>query len=38
MGRFAHPRDARAKKFYVEHDRVVARVVELKAMGFEWSP
>jgi hypothetical protein len=30
------PRDAAGKKFYVEHDRVVARVVELKAMGFEW--
>jgi len=30
------PRDAAGKKFYVEHDRVVARVVELRAMGFEW--
>jgi probable F420-dependent oxidoreductase len=30
------PRDSAGKKFYVEHDRVVARVVELKAMGFEW--
>src|SRR5258705_5282337 len=30
------PRDAAGKKFYVEHDRVVARVVELKGMGFEW--
>src|SRR5207244_3175914 len=30
------PRDAAGKKFYVEHDPVVARVVELKAMGFEW--
>ena len=30
------PRDAAGKKFYVEHDRVVARVVELKAMGFQW--
>ena len=28
--------DAAGKRFYVEHDRVVARVVELKAMGFEW--
>src|SRR5258706_1358237 len=28
------PRDAAGKKFYVEHDRVVARVVELKGMGF----
>jgi alkanesulfonate monooxygenase SsuD/methylene tetrahydromethanopterin reductase-like flavin-dependent oxidoreductase (luciferase family) len=30
------PRDAAGKKFYAEHDRVVARVVELKAMGFQW--
>jgi probable F420-dependent oxidoreductase len=30
------PRDAAGKKFYVEHDRVVARVVELKALGFQW--
>src|SRR5262249_23091642 len=30
------PRDAAGKKFYVEHDRVVARVAELKAMGFQW--
>ena len=30
------PRDATGKRFYVEHDRVVARVVELKKMGFEW--
>jgi probable F420-dependent oxidoreductase len=30
------PRDAGSKRFYVEHDRVVARVVELKKMGFEW--
>jgi probable F420-dependent oxidoreductase len=30
------PRDASGKRFYVEHDRVVARVVELKKMGFEW--
>jgi probable F420-dependent oxidoreductase len=30
------PRDAAGKRFYVEHDRVVARVVELKNLGFEW--
>jgi len=31
------PRDATGKRFYAEHDRVVARVVELGAMGFEWA-
>jgi probable F420-dependent oxidoreductase len=30
------PRDAEGKRFYVEHDRVLRRVLELKAMGFEW--
>ncbi|HEU4371165.1 MAG TPA: LLM class F420-dependent oxidoreductase [Methylomirabilota bacterium] len=30
------PRDAEGKRFYAEHDRVVARVAELKAMGFGW--
>jgi probable F420-dependent oxidoreductase len=30
------PRDAAGKRFYVEHERVVARVVELRALGFEW--
>jgi probable F420-dependent oxidoreductase len=30
------PRDAAGKRFYVEHERVVARVVELQALGFEW--
>ncbi len=30
------PRDAEGKRFYAEHDRVVARVVELEKMGFEW--
>jgi probable F420-dependent oxidoreductase len=30
------PRDAAGKRFYAEHDRIVARAVELKAMGFEW--
>jgi probable F420-dependent oxidoreductase len=31
------PRDAEGKQFYVEHDRVVARVSALKAMGFGWA-
>jgi probable F420-dependent oxidoreductase len=30
------PRDAEGKRFYGEPDRVVARVAELKAMGFQW--
>jgi probable F420-dependent oxidoreductase len=30
------PRDAAGKTFYSEPDRVVARVVELEAMGFQW--
>jgi probable F420-dependent oxidoreductase len=30
------PRDAEGRRFYAEFDRVVARVVDLKAMGFEW--
>jgi alkanesulfonate monooxygenase SsuD/methylene tetrahydromethanopterin reductase-like flavin-dependent oxidoreductase (luciferase family) len=30
------PRDAAGKTFYAEHDAVVARVAELKAMGFGW--
>jgi len=30
------PRDAEGKRFYTEHDRVIRRVAELKAMGFEW--
>jgi probable F420-dependent oxidoreductase len=30
------PRDAEGKRFYSEPDRVVARVAELKAMGFQW--
>jgi len=29
------PRDAESKRFYTEHARVVARVAELKAMGFQ---
>jgi probable F420-dependent oxidoreductase len=28
------PKDADSRRFYAEHDRVVARVVELQAMGF----
>jgi len=31
------PRDAEGKRFYAEPDRVVARVAELKAMGFQWA-
>jgi probable F420-dependent oxidoreductase len=31
------PRDAEGKRFYAEPDRVVARVVALRAMGFEWA-
>ena len=30
------PRDAEGKRFYAEPDRVVARAVELQAMGFGW--
>ena len=30
------PRDAEGKAFYARPDHVVARVAELKAMGFEW--
>ncbi|MGH7279331.1 MAG: LLM class F420-dependent oxidoreductase [Candidatus Rokuibacteriota bacterium] len=30
------PRDAEGKRFYAEHDRVVARVAALHAMGFGW--
>jgi probable F420-dependent oxidoreductase len=30
------PRDAEGKTFYADHARVVRRVAELKAMGFEW--
>src|SRR5437870_621543 len=29
------PKDAEGKQFYVHHDRVVARVAELRAMGFD---
>ena len=31
------PRDAVGKRFYADHDRVVARVVEIEAMGFQWA-
>jgi probable F420-dependent oxidoreductase len=31
------PRDAEGKRFYAEHDRVVARVAEIQAMGFGWA-
>jgi probable F420-dependent oxidoreductase len=31
------PRDAEGKRFYAEPDRVVARVVALQAMGFQWA-
>ena len=31
------PRDAADKRFYSDHDRVVARVVALHDMGFQWA-
>jgi probable F420-dependent oxidoreductase len=31
------PRDAEGKRFYGDHDRVVRRVAEIKAMGFGWA-
>jgi alkanesulfonate monooxygenase SsuD/methylene tetrahydromethanopterin reductase-like flavin-dependent oxidoreductase (luciferase family) len=31
------PRDAEGKRFYAEHDRVIARVAALHAMGFGWA-
>ena len=31
------PRDAAGKQFYAQHDQVVRRAVEIKAMGFEWA-
>jgi probable F420-dependent oxidoreductase len=30
------PKDAEGKRFYAEHDRVVARIAELQGMGFGW--
>ena len=29
------PKDPEGKRFYAEHDRVAARVAELRAMGFQ---
>jgi probable F420-dependent oxidoreductase len=31
------PRDAEGKTFYANHDRVLARVAEIRKMGFEWA-
>ena len=31
------PKDADGKRFYAEHDRVAARVSELRTMGFQWA-
>ena len=31
------PKDAAGKTFYAQHDQVVRRVAEIKAMGFEWA-
>jgi probable F420-dependent oxidoreductase len=31
------PRDAEGKRFYAEHDRVIARVAALQKMGFGWA-
>jgi len=31
------PKDAAGKLFYAQHDQVVRRVEEIKAMGFEWA-
>ncbi len=31
------PRDAAGKRFYADHDAVLARVAALKAMGFQWA-
>jgi probable F420-dependent oxidoreductase len=31
------PKDAAGKQFYAQHDQVVRRVEEIKAMGFEWA-
>ena len=30
------PKDAAGKRFYAEHDQVVRRIVEIRAMGFGW--
>lgn len=31
------PGDTEARMYYADHDRVAARVADLKAMGFEWA-
>src|SRR5262249_20895222 len=31
------PRDEADKTFYMDHDRVVARVAALQQMGFQWA-
>src|SRR5262245_13615582 len=31
------PRDAAGKRFYAEHDQVIARVAALQNMGFHWA-
>jgi probable F420-dependent oxidoreductase len=31
------PKDAAGKQFYAQHDQVVRRVLDLKAMGFGWA-
>jgi probable F420-dependent oxidoreductase len=31
------PRDAAGRRFYADHDAVVRRVAELRAMGFQWA-
>ncbi len=31
------PGDTEAKMYYADHDRVAARVADLKSMGFEWA-
>jgi alkanesulfonate monooxygenase SsuD/methylene tetrahydromethanopterin reductase-like flavin-dependent oxidoreductase (luciferase family) len=31
------PRDAAGKRFYTDHDQVVARVAAIQAMGFQWA-
>ncbi|MBI2203455.1 MAG: LLM class F420-dependent oxidoreductase [Candidatus Rokubacteria bacterium] len=31
------PKDAAGKRFYAEHDQVIARVVEMKTLGFQWA-
>jgi probable F420-dependent oxidoreductase len=31
------PKDAAGKRFYADHDQVVARVAELRAVGFQWA-